>query len=182
MTRWVHRSFVATWALSPIFVQHHVWYPRSRGCSLRDNKRSEAEPGRLQGSPLPTEDDPHMGAVVRGVPAELSPTRAGSKLVGLSSLCEGHHNSDALRGRTGFPQTWPLAKATNAASCSGGEAQMPSGPEGASRLGLFALVTVARQASCIYPHAGGTRPCAALCSLSMRHLPAHCPKMSGMFP
>jgi hypothetical protein len=27
-----------------------------------------------------------------------------------------------------------------------------------SRLCLFALMTVARQASCIYPHAGGTRP------------------------
>src|SRR4029450_3104530 len=141
MTRWVHRSFVATWAVSPIFVQHHVWYPRSRGCSLRDNKRSEAEPGRLPGSPLPTEDAPPMGAVVRGVPAELSPTRAGSKLVGLSSLCEGHHNSDALRGQTGFPQTWPLAKATNAASCSGEEAQMPSGPAGPPSLSSRCTIT-----------------------------------------
>jgi hypothetical protein len=85
MTRGVHRSSVAMVALSHIFVPHYVRYHRSRSCSIRADTRREAEQGRCQGSPLPTEAYPHIGAVVRGVPTELSLTRAGSKLVDLSS-------------------------------------------------------------------------------------------------
>src|SRR4029453_528926 len=55
------------------------------------------------------------------------------------------------------PEQATYVRTAGVEGVTGGE-RAARGPGETSRIGLFALMTVARQASGIYPQAGGTRP------------------------